>query len=143
MKLTRTFAIHFIASLFIFLFTYTAFSKFLDFDNFTKVLGSSPLLTYAVRWLASILLIIELGTAVLLFFPNTRVAGLYASLSLICLFTLYIAGMLLFAPNLPCSCGGVIERLSWKQHLVLNSFLLIAAAFAIRLHHSVYKQQPK
>jgi hypothetical protein len=142
MKLTRTFAIHFIASLFIFLFTYTAISKFLEFSKFTRVLESSPLIGNSKIGLAWLLPLMELATAFLLFFPKSRAAGLYASLFLMVMFTLYIGGMLLFASELPCSCGGVIAQLSWKQHLVLNILLLVAAGLGIHLQRLEHKQQP-
>jgi hypothetical protein len=61
-----------------------------------------------------------------------------------CIFTVYIGCMLLFAPDLPCSCGGIIRQLSWKQHLLLNLFLLVLAGIAVRVHRSpVFNQQPK
>jgi hypothetical protein len=36
--------------------------------------------------------------------------------------------MLLFTPKLPCSCGGVLKNLSWKEHLMFN-FCFTAIAF--------------
>jgi hypothetical protein len=142
MKLTRTFAIHFIASLFIFLFTYTALSKFLDFTNFRAVLGASPLIGNNAGWLAWLLPSAELVTSVLLFFPKTRLPGLYTTFLLMSIFTVYIGAMLLLASHLPCSCGGVVSRLTWKQHFWLNIFLVSVAGAGIRLYRLHYKPQP-
>lgn len=131
-----------IAAVFIFLFVYTALSKFLDFTKFTAVLASSPLIGSRKLWLAWSLPVTELFTAGLLFFPKTRRAGLYLSFFLMCLFTMYIAWMLLFAPHLPCSCGGIISKLTWKQHLLLNIFFMITTAVGIRMYRSRSNQQP-
>ena len=75
----------------------------------------------------------ELAVAGLLFFVSTRGLGLKASFVLMILFTLYIGYMLVFTPHLPCSCGGVIKQLSWKEHLVFNIALTGLAALGIVL----------
>lgn len=142
MKLTKTFAIEIIAALFIFLFIYTALSKFYDFKNFTSVLGQSPLIGKLNLLVAWVLPLAELITALLLFIPRTKLVGLYASLILMIVFTFYIGYMLLFSPHLPCSCGGVIRQLTWKQHLLLNIFFVIAAGWDIHLYRSQRNHQP-
>jgi hypothetical protein len=43
-------------------------------------------------------------------------------------FTGYIGFMLLSNIELPCSCGGVISSLSWKNHLVFNILFLLLAS---------------
>jgi hypothetical protein len=59
--------------------------------------------------------------------------GLLASFGLMTVFTIYIAYMLLTSSHLPCSCGGVISKLSWKEHLWLNVLLSVLAAFSLCL----------
>jgi hypothetical protein len=49
------------------------------------------------------------------------------------LFTIYVGLMISFAPHLPCSCGGVIKQMSWKQHLTFNTFFTALALFGIWL----------
>jgi hypothetical protein len=63
---------------------------------------------------------VEIGISLLLVIPNLRKPGLLFSASLMSLFTLYIAYMLLFTPELPCSCGGILNSLGWKEHLIFN-----------------------
>jgi hypothetical protein len=142
MKLKRTFAIELIAALFIFLFIYTALSKFYDFKNFRMVLGQSPLIGKLNLLIAWLLPLSELITALLLFIPGTKLAGFYASLILMSVFTFYIGYMLLFSPHLPCSCGGVIRQLTWRQHLLFNIFFVIMAGLGIRLYRSQRNHQP-
>lgn len=122
-----------ICSVFIFLFVYTALSKFQDLDTFQSVLRKLPFIgkrNPAILW---ILPLTELMVAFLLFLPRTRRLGLYGSFSLMFLFTIYVGLMISFAPHLPCSCGGVIKQMSWKQHLTFNTFFTALALFGIWL----------
>jgi hypothetical protein len=135
----KALAIPVIAAIFIFLFTYTALSKFLDFTNFKKVLHQSPLIGNVSDLIAWALPLTELAAAALLFFPRTRLSGLYTSLALMIMFTIYIGYMIAFTPHLPCSCGGVLKQLTWKQHLWFNMLFTMLAAIAIWLT----KQKPR
>jgi hypothetical protein len=113
-----------IASFLIFLFTYTAVSKLVDYSSFLRVLEGSPLLGTGAGALAILLPLAELGVSLLLLFPSTRLWGLFGSFVLLVLFTSYLGYMVLYTPHLPCSCGGVISALSWKGHLFFNGGLL-------------------
>jgi hypothetical protein len=75
----------------------------------------------------------ELAIVVLLFFISTRSLGLKASFTLMILFTFYIGYMLIFTPHLPCSCGGVLRQLSWKNHLIFNLGLTLLAGWGVWL----------
>jgi hypothetical protein len=59
--------------------------------------------------------------------------GLYPSFVLLFLFTIYIAAMLMTGAEMPCSCGGVLEELSWPAHVVFNSVYVLLSALAIWL----------
>lgn len=124
----------FICSLFIFLFVYTALSKFLDFQAFISVLGRSPLIGSAVQLVAWGIPLAELVVSLLLLLPATRRTGIWSAFVLMCLFTAYVGYMVIFVPHLPCSCGGLIQELSWKGHLILNFILTVIAAAAVFEH---------
>jgi putative oxidoreductase len=49
------------------------------------------------------------------------------------LFTFYILYMLLFEKHLPCSCGGVLKEMTWKQHLVFNLFFTAIAFTGLKI----------
>jgi uncharacterized membrane protein len=126
--------IKFICAFFIFLFVYTGVSKLLHFELFQIVLKQSPLISSYAKTMSLALPVTELLVALLLLIPAFRIAGLYCSLLLMVIFTGYIAYMLAFSPKLPCSCGGVIAKLSWTQHLILNCLLtglLVTAIYFI------------
>jgi hypothetical protein len=125
-----------IAGLFILLFLYTALSKLGEFAVFRHFLRSSPLIARNAGIMAVLIPAGEILVALLLFLPATRKQGMLASLALMLVFTAYLTYMLLFVPRLPCSCGGVISRLSWQQHLVFNIALTMLAMLGIRLQAS-------
>lgn len=125
-----------ISSLFILLFVYTALSKWLDFDSFKDVLAHSPLIGSLSFLIACLLPVLEIWVATLLFFPSLRRVGLYASLILLIVFTGYLVYMLLYAPELPCSCGGVLRYLSWRSHVLFNICWIMMAIIAIKLDAS-------
>ncbi len=117
-----------ISYLYILLFIYTAISKLLDFENFGIQLAQSPLLSAYAGLIAPSVIIVELLIVVLLCIKTTRLTGLYASFFLMIAFTVYIYLILNYSDFIPCSCGGIIEELSWTEHLVFN---LVFAAFAL------------
>jgi hypothetical protein len=52
------------------------------------------------------------------------------------LFTGYVIALLTTSTELPCSCGGIIEQLSWQGHLVFNSTLILLSFAAIRMERN-------
>ena len=122
-----------ISALFILLFVYTAATKLIEHESFRAVLEQSPLIGVKANILSWLIPMVELITATLLFIPSFRKWGFASSLILMLLFTCYITYMILFATNLPCSCGGVISRMTWPQHLMFNIFITALAAIALRV----------
>lgn len=54
-----------------------------------------------------------------------RRIGAVVSVILLSCFTIYIIFVLRFAPSVPCSCGGIISKLTWQQHIVFNLFFIL------------------
>ena len=123
-----------IATVFIFLFTYTALSKLIEHDLFRNTLSRSPLIGSYAGIVSFSLPVAELIAACLLVFHKTKLAGLYSSFVLMMLFTAYLSYMIIFTNDLPCSCGGVLQQLSWLQHLWFNIFFTALAALGIYLY---------
>lgn len=120
--------IEIISSLLILLFVYTGINKYLEINNLKYVLTEYPIISNFPEIVAWGLPATELIVAALLFIPKTRLIGMYSSLVLMSGFTLYLIYMLIYAPKLPCTCGGMLRSLTWNQHLFLNiSFVLISA----------------
>jgi uncharacterized membrane protein YphA (DoxX/SURF4 family) len=123
-----------IAYLFILLFVYASVNKLVDYENFSTELGKSPLLTAFADWVAWGIPVIELAVVVLLTVPKWCLAGFYAAFSLMTMFTAYIVAILKFSDFIPCSCGGVLQNMSWNQHLVFNIVFMLLALTGIMLY---------
>ena len=117
-----------IAALLILTFTYAALSKLMERSFFAGVLSQLPLIGSGARLLSIILPASELLISFMLLFHCLRRPGLFAAFLLMLAFTVYVGGMMLFAPHLPCSCGGVLNQLGWSGHLAFN-LALTALAF--------------
>jgi hypothetical protein len=51
------------------------------------------------------------------------------------MFTFYIVIILNFSSFIPCSCGGILEKLGWREHLIFNIFFLFLALAAAVLFY--------
>lgn len=122
--------------LYILLLVYAAMNKGLDFENFKVELGQSPLLSAFAHWISWTVLIVEFAIAIFLLFPKTRTKALYAGFCLMTMFTAYIFIMLNYSSYLPCSCGGILEKMSWNEHLIFNIVFVVLAGLALWLNHT-------
>ncbi|MER3374031.1 MAG: hypothetical protein RIM83_05280 [Allomuricauda sp.] len=120
-----------IAILYMLLFVYTASSKLMHLGVFRLRLERMPYIAPYAQWISWGLPFLELVIAGLLLFHGYRLIGLYASLILMFVFTGYIIAVLQFSDSIPCSCGGVISALGWKDHILLNSTFMLLALFGI------------
>ena len=116
----KSLIVEIISSLLVVLFAYAAISKLLDYKTFQIQLGRSPYLARVSTLTVWLVPLSELFTATLLIITKKRLIGLYMSFFLMLLFTLYIYSMLHFSYYIPCSCGGVLSKMSWNQHLLFN-----------------------
>jgi len=120
------------------LFAYAGFSKIMDFNVFRNQLSAIVFLKRAAPFIASTLPAFEILTAFLISFRNTQIPGWWLAAILMTTFTIYVAVIILFKKHLPCSCGGVIAAMTWKQHLLFNIFFMLVTWTA--LYHSIKNQ---
>jgi len=132
----RIIIIEIICLLYLMLFLYAAATKLLDFEHFRIQLGQSPLLSPFAELVAVIVPLIEILICILLSIPRYRLIGLFSAYVLMVMFTAYIIIILNFSSFVPCSCGGVLEKLSWKQHIIFNLFFVVLAGAGILLHYT-------
>ena len=130
-----------ICCLFILLFVYAAVSKLLDFETFETQLGQSPLLSAYAKPVAIGVPFLELFIALGLMIPRFRLWALYGFYGMMVMFTAYIVIILNFSDFVPCSCGGVLEKLSWTQHFIFNVVFIVLDGVAIFLSHSLSKKR--
>lgn len=125
MKKTQLFIIQGISYFFILLFIYASISKIMDFENFQVQIGQSPLLSAYAGIVSYAVIITELIIVVLLSLPYTRKIRLYSSTALMSAFTVYIYLILNYSEFVPCSCGGILEKLGWTEHLIFNMICVV------------------
>lgn len=128
-----------ISYFFILLFVYASVSKISDFENFQVQIGQSPLLSSYAGIVSYSVIIAELLIAFLLIFPQYRIIGSYGSLGIMTSFTIYIYLILNYSEFIPCSCGGILEKLGWEEHLIFNICCVIAATVSIFILEPVRK----
>jgi hypothetical protein len=126
--------VNLISSLLVFLFLYASLSKFADFQTFRYDMNNQPF----PKWLSGILVwavpIVEVLLSVMLIMNKPRLYGLYGSLVIMSLFTIYTTLVLFkFFDKVPCSCGGIIKKLTWTQHSILNLFFVLISIIGIIL----------
>lgn len=131
----RKIVIEIIAALLVLLFLYTSLSKLLGFSLFVDEMNNQPFPNWMTPYLVVIIPGSEILIAVALLFDRTRTLGLYASGILLFLFTLYAALVLIHVFDyVPCSCGGMLKKLNWNQHLLFTLAFLILSITAIALN---------
>ena len=122
------------SALFIILFVYAAISKFTDFQKFEVELGKSPVLSPFSKVLVWLVPIIEIGISLILALKQFQLIGFYLAFSMMVLFSAYIVTILNFSEYIPCSCGGILENMSWKQHMVFNCFFVLLGVIAVLIY---------
>jgi len=120
-----------IVSFFILLFIYTATSKIFTFKEFSNGLHMVPVFGTFHSIVAVIIISLDIIIGFLLIVPATQKIGLYCTLVLLFIFTVYLIYMVSFVDILPCSCGGITSYLSWEDHIWCNSILILLAGFGI------------
>lgn len=137
--MTKNRIIDIICFLFIALFWYAAVSKLLDFGQFAFTIGQNPILRPIAKPVATSVVGTEIITAILLLLPRYRRMGLYLSLGLMTIFTVFIFYVTNFASKVPCSCGGVLAKMGWTVHLYFNIAFVILAIVGIILNRKIQK----
>lgn len=97
----------------------------MDYQKFSVQIGQSPLLTGfggSIPWLV---ISIEILISGMLLIPYLRFMAFFAAFSLMTMFTAYIVAILNFSSYVPCSCGGVLEKLGWTEHLIFNTGFIV------------------
>jgi hypothetical protein len=122
--------------LLVLLFAYAGSSKLLGHELFLSQLMRMNMLHTVAGAIAFFLPALEILTAVLLAVERLQKFGLWLTAFLMTTFTFYVAAMLILEPSLPCSCGGVISSMTWKEHLLFNIFFMLLSWKALLHYHN-------
>lgn len=124
------------------LFLYSAFSKVSKFDLFVNNLDKSPFFANTnTFYIAIIIIVTEFLIPIVLFFNRTTKLGYLLSFLLLLVFTGYIIMIMTLSPYLPCTCGGVLEVLSWNQHIYFNLFFMILSFILYRFSTDSWNEE--
>ncbi len=135
----RSVIVELICFLFIGLFMYAALSKLLDNEKFTVQILQSPLLAPFAFWITWMIPGVEILCSIFLMIYRLRLIALYAALTLMVTFYSLHSGYFIFSDKIPCSCGGILESLGWREHLVFNVTFVLLSVLAIYLVDSSSK----
>lgn len=129
----RKIPVELITTLLVILFAYTALSKILEADTFRKQMLNQPLPDTFKQNLVWLVPLSETTASIFLIIKPLRLYGFVLAFLLMLAFTLYVSLILAKAfAYIPCSCGGILNTLSWEAHLILNIvFTLLALAGVI------------
>lgn len=132
-----------ISLFFVILYSYTATVKLAHFGNFRDQLNQSPgLQGYGGYWAYGIIALI-IVMVILLCFRKLRLWGLWCSFGILTVIAGYIAVILYYSNNLPCTCIGLFEQLGWKENLAATMALMIMALVGIYAMKKENKSQKK
>lgn len=143
MKTFTSFLVTAATYFFILLFCYAAISKMLDFENFQVQIGQSPLLSAYAGIISYSVILIEFIIVGFLSFSRSRITGLYASTALMSAFSFYIFLVLRYSDYVPCSCGGILEKMGWTEHLIFNIGCVLIGITALVLQGVRHDQKIK
>ena len=121
--------------LLILLFSFTGLIKVINHDLFRYSMVKQALPDWTIEIIITVLPYAEVGVAVLLLIPASRMLGLYVSLAMLGSFTIYVLVIVAnIVKRIPCPCGGPIENLTWMQHLWFNILFLLITVMGIYCH---------
>lgn len=120
-----------ISLFFVLLWSYAAISKIIVFRNFRSQLGQSPGLEAYAGLVASGLIFLQLLAIGMICYRSYRLLGLWMTFGIVTVFTGYNGFILMDSNNLPCTCIGLFEKMTWKGNLNLNMGLMITALVGI------------
>jgi hypothetical protein len=101
------------------------------FERFQNVLETFPLIGNVAHVLSYAIPATEFIICLLLISKSTKKVGLQLFSTVMVLFTIYIIYVIMKGGDLPCLCGGMIEKLTWRQHMGFNLLFISLACKAL------------
>lgn len=120
---------HNLAALLVFmlatLFLYTGFNKLVYPEQLYHAIKGIAVMAPIAEAVTLCIPLLEIIIACFLLFPPLKEAGMLLSFLLLLVFTVYTGYILVSPYPTPCTCTGIVDSLSWKQHFMLNLLLLL------------------
>lgn len=127
--------------LLVILFSYAAIFKGFDMLLFQKQMAESPLIPMElIQFLSYLIPIGEILICFLLIFDETRLIGFLMSYFTMLLFSVYLLALThYFGHNLPCACGGILNKMGYTEHIIFNIFFTILSLIALLVKFKLKK----
>lgn len=119
----------------------TGLGKVFNHSAFVSQLNKQPLPDWSTAILSYLLPMLELGTVTLLCIPRLRFWGLGLAILLMTAYTIYayLAFIEIYG-YVPCACGKVFEKMSWKQHFFFNLGITLLGVPALLMEHKLKRR---
>lgn len=140
MKKSAQILLDVLAFMFIFLFMYAAVSKLIDIQKFRVQISQSPMLTNVSGLVSVLVPFVEVGISSLMIFARTRLLGFVGFFALMVMFTTYIYIIMNYSEHVPCSCGGILQNMGWKDHLIFNAAFVALGGLAAGLQYNIHRE---
>jgi len=114
----------------IFFFCYTAVNKLMNLNSFRINLMKTSLFTEALaNWFSVVVISIEIIVVLIMVFKKRL--GLLLVTGLLLIFTLYISYLRFKGLYEVCGCGGILNGLHYKYHLLINCVLIFGGLYSL------------
>ena len=118
----------------IFFFCYTSVNKLMNLNSFRTNLIKTSLFTDAeASWFSILVILIEIFVILVLIFKKRL--GLMLITLLLLIFTLYISYLRFKGLYEVCGCGGILNGLDYKYHLIINITLIFSGLYSLIVIH--------
>jgi hypothetical protein len=120
----------------IFFFCYTAFNKLINVESFrTNLIKTSIFKSETAFYFSYLVIFLELIiVTVLLFYKNK---GLLIFCFTMLIFTLYISFLRHNGLYEVCGCGGILNGLQYKYHLIINLSLIFGSLYCFLIFNKI------
>ncbi|WP_395051965.1 MauE/DoxX family redox-associated membrane protein [Flavobacterium sp.] len=126
-KIQKTIA-EFIYLFIILFFCYTAVNKLMNLESFRTNLVKTSVFTFEIaNYFSYLVIILEIFVVIILLFFKQK--GLLLFCFIILIFTLYISFLNFKGFYEVCGCGGILNGLQYKYHLLINLSLIISSLY--------------
>ncbi len=132
--LNKKTALEIISGLLAAMFFYASFNKLSNYEKAERDMKNQIFPQPIAELLTWLIPLIEILVVLLLLFPQTRKTALWTSLALLIVFTAYIALIMtgIFG-RIPCSCGGILQHMSYRTHMLFNLFFICISLLGIAI----------
>ena len=115
------------------IFIYAAVTKLFSPAEFqVKLLKAVYIPSPWIPFLTYLIPVTEIAAVLMCLSRVTEDAGWILLYFLLVLFTGHLLLLHVFSPSAPCSCGGLLDLLTYEQHVYLNSGMILLLVFRMR-----------